>query len=202
MGRLCRGRTAEQNEGRGEIKPFSCFHWPVLLHGPVFQRCSICPRRPEHRVGKSSNGWRLASSTGNLTPRMVLTRPPPLPATDHGGGPLQRSDVRLDRVSLSPLLVMAVPGAIRYWQPAVSRSLPGRTNQRPVFSFSVVSRCFLPADRRAAAAWALAFAKAAGMCLMNGYAVFKVPEKKDLSLYLPLSERSNNPIYSKSFSAF
>jgi len=38
-------------------------------------------------------------------------------------------------VSLSPLLVMAVPGAARYWQPAVSRSLPGRTNQRPTISF-------------------------------------------------------------------
>jgi len=174
MGRLCRGRAAEQNEGRGEIKPFSCFHWPVLLHGPYFKGAPICPRRPEAPGGKSSNGWRLASSTGNLTPRVVLTQPPPLPATDHGGKPLQRSDVRLDG-SIAPLLVMAVPGAARYWQPAVSRSLPGRTNQRPAFSFSVVSRCFLPVDRRAAAAWALAFAKAAGMCLMNGYAVFKVP---------------------------
>lgn len=38
-------------------------------------------------------------------------------------------------VSLSPLLVMAVPGAARYWQPAVSRSLLGRTNQRPTISF-------------------------------------------------------------------
>ena len=38
-------------------------------------------------------------------------------------------------VSLSLLLVMAIPGAIRYWQPAVSRSLLGRTNQRPIFLF-------------------------------------------------------------------
>ena len=38
-------------------------------------------------------------------------------------------------VSLLPLLVMAVPGATRYWQPAVSRSLLGRTNQRPTISF-------------------------------------------------------------------
>ena len=84
MGRLCRGRAAEQNEGRGEIKPFSCFHWPVLLHSPYFKGAPICPRRPEAPGGKSSNGWRLASSTGNLTPRVVLTQPPPLPATDHG----------------------------------------------------------------------------------------------------------------------
>ena len=47
---------------------------------------------------------------------------------------LQRSDVRLDG-SIAPLLVMAVPGAARYWQPAVSRSLLGRTNQRPTISF-------------------------------------------------------------------
>ena len=134
MRRLCKGRAAEQNEGRGEIKPFSCFHWPVLLYGPYFKGAPICPRRPEAPGGKSSNGWRLASSTGNLTPRVVLTQPPPLPATDHGSKPLQRSDVRLDG-SIAPLLVMAVPGAARYWQPAVSRSLPGRTNQRPAISF-------------------------------------------------------------------
>ena len=90
------------NEGRGEIKQSSCFHWPVLLYGPYFKDAPICPRRPEAPGGKSSNGWRLTSSTGNLTPRVVLTRPPPLPATDHGGGPLQRSDVRLDGSIIVP----------------------------------------------------------------------------------------------------
>ena len=135
MGRLCRGRAAEQNEGRGEIKPFSCFHWPVLLYGPYFKGAPICPRRPEAPGGKSSNGWRLASSTGNLTPRVVLTQPPPLPATDHGKSRFNARTLGWTGVSLSPLLVVAVPGAIRYWQPAVSRSLPGRTNQRPTISF-------------------------------------------------------------------
>ena len=116
MGRLCKGRAAEQNEGRGEIKPFSCFHWPVLLYGPYFKGAPICPRRPEAPGGKSSNGWRLASSTGNLTPRVVLTQPPPLPATDHGGKPLQRSDVRLDGSIIVP--------AAGY----------GRTGSRPVLA--------------------------------------------------------------------
>ena len=151
------------NEGRGEIKQSSCFHWPILLYGPYFKAFLFVLDTPEH-CGKSSNGWQLTSSTGNLTPRVVLTQPPPLPATDHGKiEPLQRSDVRLDG-SIAPLLVMAVPGATRYWQPAVSRSLQGRTNQRPFFSFSVVSRCFFPAYHCAAATWASAFAKAAGMC--------------------------------------
>ena len=81
-----------------------------------------------------SNGEEMCIRDRNLTPRVVLTQPPPLPATDHGSKPLQRSDVRLDG-SIAPLLVMAVPGAARYWQPAVSRSLPGRTNQRPAISF-------------------------------------------------------------------
>ena len=170
---LCRQPNTRKFLKSGEHKTKLCFHRPpcVWLYGIV----SICPRRPEAPGGKSSNGWRLASSTGNLTPRVVLTQPPPLPATDHGKSRFNARTLGWTGVSLSPLPVMAVPGAIRYWQPAVSRSLPGRTNQRPAFSFSVVSRCFLPADRRAAAAWALAFAKAAGMCLMNGYAVFKVP---------------------------
>jgi len=70
---------------------------------------------PEH-CGKSSNGWRLTSSTGNLTPRVVLTQPPPLPATDHGGKPLQRSDVRLDGSIIVP--------AAGY----------GRTGSRPVLA--------------------------------------------------------------------
>ena len=122
------------NEGRGEIKQSSCFYWPILLYGPYFKVFLFVLDTPEH-CGKSSNGWQLTSSTGNLTPRVVLTQPPPLPATDHGKiEPLQRSDVRLDG-SIAPLLVMAVPGAARYWQPAVSRSLLGRTNQRPTISF-------------------------------------------------------------------
>ena len=94
------------NEGRGEIKQSSCFHWPVLLYGPYFKAFLFVLDTPEH-CGKSSNGWQLTSSTGSLTPRVVLTQPPPLPATDHGGKPLQRSDVRLDG-SIAPLLVMAV----------------------------------------------------------------------------------------------
>ena len=175
MGRLCRGRAAEQNEGRGEIKPFSCFHWPVLLHSPYFKGAPICPRRPEAPGGKSSNGWRLASSTGNLTPRVVLTRPPPLPATDHGGGPLQRSDVRLDGSIIVPAAGRGRTGSHPVLAACCFSLLAGKNKPKTDFSFSVVSRCFLPADRRAAAAWALAFAKAAGMCLMNGYAVFKVP---------------------------
>ena len=39
---------------------------------------------------------------------------------------------------------------------------------------------------------------------MIGYSVFKVPgeAKKNLSLYLPLSERFDNPVYSKNFLIF
>ena len=161
------------NEGRGEIKQSSCFHWPVLLYGPYFKAFLFVLDTPEH-CGKSSNGWQLTSSTGSLTPRVVLTQPPPLPATDHGGKPLQRSDVRLDGVSLRcwswPYREPPGTGSLLFLAPCWEEQTKDLQ-----FLFSVVSRCFLPADRRAAATWALAFAKAAGMCLMNGYAVFKVP---------------------------
>ena len=186
MGRLCRGRAAEQNEGRGEIKPFSCFHWPVLLHSPYFKGAPICPRRPEAPGGKSSNGWRLASSTGNLTPRVVLTRPPPLPATDHGGGPLQRSDVRLDGSIIVPAAGHGRTGSRPVLAACCFSLLAGKNKPKTYISFSVVSCCFLLANLRATAAWALAFAKAAGMCLMNGCAVFKVPrevKKEPLTLF-------------------
>lgn len=73
---------SRMNEGRGEIKQSSCFHWPILLYGPYFKVFLFVLDTPEH-CGKSSNGWQLTSSTGNLTPRVVLTQPPPLPATDH-----------------------------------------------------------------------------------------------------------------------
>ena len=131
------------NEGRGEIKQSSCFHWPVLLYGPYFKGAPICPRRPEAPGGKSSNGWRLASSTGNLTPRVVLTRPPPLPATDHDGGPLQRSDVRLDGSIIIP-----ASGHGRYREPPGTGSqlflAPCHANQakdRHIIRL-VVSCCF------------------------------------------------------------
>ena len=173
------------NEGRGEIKQFSCFHWPVLLYGPYFKAFLFVLDTPEH-CGKSSNGWQLTSSTGNLTPRVVLTQPPPLPATDHGGGPLQRSDVRLDGSIIVPAAGRGRTGS----HPVLAAccfSLPARKYKpKTYFSFSVESRCFLPADHRAAAAWALAFAKAAGMCLMIGYSVFKVPgeaKKEPLTLF-------------------
>ena len=173
------------NEGRGEIKQFSCFHWPVLLYGPYFKANQFVLDTPVC-CGKSSNGWRLASSTGNLTPRVVLTQPPPLPATDHGGKPLQRSDVRLDGSIIVPAAGRGRTGS----HPVLAAccfSLPARKYKpKTYFSFSVESRCFLPADHRAAAAWALAFAKAAGMCLMIGYSVFKVPgeaKKEPLTLF-------------------
>ena len=82
-------------------KTILCFHWPVLLYGPYFKVFLFVLDTPEH-CGKSSNGWRLTSSTGNLTPRVVLTQPPPLPATDHGSKPLQRSDIRLDGSIIVP----------------------------------------------------------------------------------------------------
>lgn len=82
---------------------------------PVFQSVPICPRHPGtlREVIKRLAAHQLH---GNLTPRVVLTQPPPLPATDHGGKPLQRSDIRLDGSIIVP--------AAGY----------GRTGSRPVLA--------------------------------------------------------------------
>ena len=89
--------------------------------------------------------------------------------------PLQRSDVRLDGSIIVPTSDHG-----RYREPPGTDSrlflAPCQTEQAKDLHtfFSVVSCCSCLADSRAAAVRALAFAKEAGMCLMNGYAVFKV----------------------------
>ena len=135
MGRLCKGRTAEQNEGRGEIKPFSCFHWPVLLTARISKVLLFVLDAPKHRVGSHQTAGGLPAPRG-ISPLAWFSRDRPhCLRRITAAGRFNARTLGWTGVSLSPLLVMAVPGAIRYWQPAVSRSLPGRTNQRPAFSF-------------------------------------------------------------------
>ncbi len=165
--RLCRaGSRARKRLGRYQTIPLFSLICPAVR--PIFQRAPICPRHPG-------------------APREVIRRPAAYqlhgeshPSRgSHATAPIACDGCQHARtlgwtgVSLSPLPVMAVPGAARYWQPAVSRSLLG-ANEKTGFLFGGFTLC-PSANRRAAAAWALAFAKAAGMCLMNGYAVFKVP---------------------------
>ena len=88
-------KAGQQNRMKaGEIKQSSCFHWPVLLAAHISKSVPYLSSTPRNR-GKSSNGWQLTSSTGNH-PSRGSHATAPLPATDHGGKPLQRSDVRLD----------------------------------------------------------------------------------------------------------
>ena len=200
--RLCRGRAAKQNEGRGEIKQSSCFPLACPAARPIFQSKPICPRRPGslREVIKRLAACQLH---GESHPSRGSHATAPIACDGSRQEPLQRSDVRLDGSIIVPAAGRGRTGS----HPVLAAccfSLPARKYKpKTYFSFSVESRCFLPADHRAAAAWALAFAKAAGMCLMIGYSVFKVPgeAKKNLSLYLPLSERSAQH-YSKSFLSF
>ena len=163
------------NEGRGEIKQSSCFHWPILLYGPYFKAFlfvldtpgtlrEVIKRLAAHQLHGESHPSRGSHATAPIA--CDGSRQTKL---------LQRSDVRLDGSIIVPAAGHGRTGSHPVLAACCFSLLARETNQRPVISFSVVSRCFLPADHRAAAAWALAFAKAAGMCLMNGYAVFKVP---------------------------
>ena len=157
------------------IKQSSCFHWPVLLYGPYFKGAPICPRHPE------APWWEVIK---RLAAHQLHGESHPSRGS-HATAPIACDGLRQqDRVNARTLGWTGV--SLRCWswpyrEPPGTGSLlflaPCWEEQTKdlQFLFSVVSRCFLPADRRAAATWALAFAKAAGMCLMNGYAVFKVP---------------------------
>ena len=144
---------------------------------PVFQRCSYLSSTPR------STGWevikRLAACQlhGESHPSRGshATAPIACDGSRPKRWPLQRSDVRLDGSIIVPAAGHGRTGSHPVLTACCFSLLAGKNKPKTYISFSVVSRCFPPADRRAATVWALAFAKAAGMCLMNGYAVFKVP---------------------------
>ena len=142
---------------------------------PIFQSVPICPRHPgtlrevikrlaAHQLHGESHPSRGSHATAPIA--CDGSRQTKL---------LQRSDVRLDGSIIVPAAGHGRTGSRPVLTVCCFSLLAGKNKPKTYISFSVVSRCFLPADRRAAATWALAFAKAAGMCLMNGYAVFKVP---------------------------
>lgn len=176
------------NEGRGEIKQSSCFHWPVLLYGPYFKDAPICPRHPEapwwevikrlaaHQLhGETGVPIKLQTLWGGMAPLAWFSRNRPhclrriTAANRFNARTLGWTGVSL-RCWSWPYREPPGTGSLLFLAPCWEEQTKDLQ-----FLFSVVSRCFLPADHRAAATWALAFAKAAGMCLMNGYAVFKVP---------------------------
>ena len=99
---------------------------------------------------------------------------------------LQRSDIRLDGSIIVPAAGHGHIGSHPILAADCFSLLAGKNKPKTLSLDLVVSRCFLPANLRAVAAWALAFAKTVGMCLMNGYAVFKVPGeaiKEPLTLF-------------------
>ena len=171
--RLCRGRTTGQKEGRGNIN-IPLISLPALLHGHISKQSNLSST-PRTAVGSHQTAGSSPAPRG-ISPLAWFSRNRPhclrrITAT----GPLQRSDVRLD----GSIIVPASDHG-RYREPPGTDSrlflAPCQTEQAKDLHtfFSVVSCCFCLADSRAAAVRALAFAKEAGMCLMNGYAVFKV----------------------------
>ena len=142
---------------------------------PVFQRCSYLSSTPRSTVVGSHQTAGSSPAPRGISPLAWFSRNRP-----H----CLRRITAANRFNARTLGWTGV--SLRCWswpyrEPPGTGSLlflaPCREEQTKdlQFLFSVVSRCFLPADHRAAATWALAFAKTAGMCLMNGYAVFKVP---------------------------
>ncbi len=192
----------KQNEGRGEIKQFSCFSLACPAVRPIFQKQTNFVLDTPVLLREVIKRLAALPAPRESHPSRGSHATAPIACDGSRQEPLQRSDVRLDGSIIVPAAGRGRTGS----HPVLAAccfSLPARKYKpKTYFSFFRWSLVvFLPADHRAAAAWALAFAKAAGMCLMIGYSVFKVPgeAKKNLSLYLPLSERFDNPVYSKIF---
>ena len=159
---------------------------PVLLHGHISKQPHLSST-PRTAVGSHQTAGSSPAPRG-ISPLAWFSRNRPhclrrITAIR----PLQRSDVRLDGSIIVPTSDHG-----RYREPPGTDIrlflAPCQTEQAKDLHtfFSVVSCCSCLADSRAAAVRALAFAKEAGMCLMNGYAVFKVRlrgHKKPLTLF-------------------
>ena len=92
------------NEGRGEIKQSSCFHWPVLLYGPYFKDAPICPRHPEAPWWEVIKRLAAHQLHGESHPSRGshATAPIACDGSRPKRWPLQRSDVRLDGSIIVP----------------------------------------------------------------------------------------------------
>ena len=122
----------------------------------------ICPRHPGY-YGKSSNGWQRTSSTGLLAP-------------SHGSHvtaliaflAVTGREYHCPHCLLSPFWVL--PRSLRKLFLAPCR---GRKPSRP--KSKVMSCCFPPRHIPAQLLkWLMLITIAMGMCLTNGYAVFKI----------------------------
>ena len=141
----------------------------------IFQSVPICPRHPgtPREVIKRLAAHQLHGES-HPSRGSHATAPIACDGSRPKRWPLQRSDVRLDGSIIVPAAGHGRTGSRPVLTVCCFSLLAGKNKPKTYISFSVVSRCFPPADRRAATVWALAFAKAAGMCLMNGHAIFKV----------------------------
>ncbi|MEG0751066.1 MAG: hypothetical protein RR998_04895 [Oscillospiraceae bacterium] len=131
------------------------------------------------------------SAPREFHPSEDLSKLPSLVATDCG----QRR-FTLDFMTGQEYLSIACyrqPGAARQLQPTVSRLLPEeQTKDKSECEVLLFSSAQVMAQ---SLMWLMLITIAMGKCLMNEYSVVKElwrSQYKDLSLYLPLSERSDN----------
>lgn len=81
---------------------------------------------------------------GNRTPRVVLTQPPPLPATDHDRRPLQRSDIRLDGSIIVPAAGHGLTGSHPILATCCFSLLAGKNKPKTCISFFGGASLFSP----------------------------------------------------------
>lgn len=164
--------------GQGSL---SAGYWnPVSVSCPVTDLFSIFRQSYLSATPRTAMGNHQAAGSvpapWEFHPPEDLSGLSPLVATAHGW--LCRFNARLygrTEVSLSPLPVIALPGAARQPWPAVSRSSPeGYRTQELFFEIECPLCRIRPVHRGAAAIVAYAHHNSNGKDLMDGYGIVKV----------------------------
>ena len=172
---------------------------------PIFQSKPICPRHPGllREVIKRLAACQLHGES-HPSRGSHATAPIACDGSRPKRWPLQRSDVRLDGSIIVPAAGHGRTGSHPVLTACCFSLLAGKNKPKTcIFFFGGVS-LFSSGRSPRSSRLGFGFRQSSGNVPDEWVCSFQSSgrDKKDLSLYLPLSERSNNPIYSKKFFSF
>jgi len=111
--RLCREPDSKTEWRPGRSKTILLFSLACPAVQPCISKRSYLSSTPRNTTGSHQTAGGVPAPRESH-PRVVLTQPPPLPATDHGNRRFNARTLGWTGVSLTPLPVIAMPGAARH----------------------------------------------------------------------------------------